>query len=328
MIRPPANFPERDRAAEAARDDPGGGEAVRRALDAERDSAAQDAADNPAGNAHGHPALRPDSLEALKENFLSMVSHELRSPITVIGGFIRLLRDGRAGELNPQQTELLGRTLVHAERMTVLVNDLILYAEIESGLLHAMTPTEVDPVAAVRAAVKRAIVVRPAGAAALALELPESAPPILADRECVEKILFHLMDNALKFSASAPVRVRIERVGGDGASGASDEEGKRGGGELGGDERGDANADAKPAGGRLRFVVEDEGVGIKPELVGRIFDRFTQLEAVGDRHHDGLGMGLALAARLARLSGGEIDIASEPGKGSVFGLTYPVAGAG
>jgi signal transduction histidine kinase len=127
----------------------------------------------------------------------------------------------------------------------------------------------------------------------LRISCPEDIGAMHADLPKVKQCLQNLLSNAHKFTDGREIRLSVQREPHSGEE-------------------------------RLSFVVEDEGIGISAEEIGKIFDPFTQVDAGATRKQDGSGLGLAITLRYCQMMGGEVEVESEPGKGSVFTLRLPV----
>jgi PAS domain S-box-containing protein len=232
-------------------------------------------------------ALRDADL--MKDQFLGILSHELRTPINAITGFGSILDDELAGPLAPQQHEYLRKILGGAEVLLVLVNDLLDMSRIQAGKFTlAFEPTDVRQVVADAVATLTALALQKH--LELLLDLPQALPVIRADPQRVGQIITNLVSNAVKFTPEGG-RIRVH-------------------GRL----------DLQ---GRLRFEVEDTGPGIAEGDVARLFQPFTQLDMSFTRQAPGTGLGLSIAKALVEAHGGTIGVRSEPGAGSTFWFTLP-----
>jgi signal transduction histidine kinase/ActR/RegA family two-component response regulator len=230
-------------------------------------------------------------LDELKSEFLAMVSHELRTPLTAIVGYSRLLSRQVHGPLTPKQLEHQDAIFRAAQRLTDLINDLLDVSRLEAGRVElSPRPTDarqvVDQVNAVVGVAAQAKRIR------LTNALPADLPLVHADPSRLQQVLVNLMGNAVKFTPP------------DGA--------------------------VRVSGGRHRdqvwVSVEDTGVGIPREELGRIWDPFYQVETPMRRRHGGSGLGLAIVRRLVELHGGMVRVESEgENRGSRFTFTLPVA---
>ena len=225
------------------------------------------------------------ALDHLKSEFVSMVSHELRAPLTNINGSVELLMS--EGGFEPSQRTMLQIIGDQTQRLTRLVQGILNVSRIEAGRLHLRQERfDVGPL------VQRvAQNVRAATARCLEVSLP--AEPLLAwaDADRVEEVLTNLIDNAFKYSApDTPVRLS---------------------GQVG------------PNG--IVIAVSDTGVGIPAEQLDRIFEKFHRVEQGDNRETYGYGLGLYIARGLVEALGGRIWAESTPGEGSTFYFTLPLA---
>ena len=226
-------------------------------------------------------------LDRAKTAFFTNVSHELRTPLTLLLGPAEdALEDSEQTLSKPdrQRMEMIAR---NGERLLKLVNTLLDLSRLESGRAAAtFEPVDLAQYTAELASMFESAVER----AGLGFEidcqpLPE---PVYVDREMWAKIVLNLLSNALKFTFSGVITVRVDR--------------------------GDAAA---------RLAVADTGVGIEPAEQTRLFERFHRVLGARARTHEGSGIGLALVAELAALHGGVAGIQSEPGVGSTFTVEIP-----
>jgi signal transduction histidine kinase/DNA-binding response OmpR family regulator/serine phosphatase RsbU (regulator of sigma subunit) len=240
---------------------------------------------------HEDAAARARALEELdraKTAFLSNVSHEFRTPLTLLLGPLddyacdpRLPGDVRVG---------LGRAARNARRLLRLVNSLLDMARMEAGRVTA------DYRAADLAALTRRLVgVFDSAAGSARLELLVDCPPLPSpvevDEEMWEQIVTNLVANALKFTPSGSITVRLRPDGRE----------------------------------RVRLDVADTGVGIRTDDLPVIFKRFGRARAAGARHDGGNGIGLSIVRDLVELHAGSVAVSSSPGRGSVFTVTIPVS---
>lgn len=231
-------------------------------------------------------------LDQVKSNFLSIISHELRTPLTSVSGFVELLLDGRAGDLTEMQRTLLARVSRNTSHLSHLVNDLLEVAQIEAEGTVEVNMAAVDPLKVLQAALPRLDQRRRQTAVNIHVEVPEEGvPQILTDERALNRMYFHLLDNALKFSPEGEqVVVRLHRQG-------------------------------------ARFVIEiqDRGVGIEEKALKHIFDYFYQADNSLTRGYEGLGLGLAVTRMLVHATHATIEVRSAPSKGTQFILTFPLA---
>jgi PAS domain S-box-containing protein len=226
-----------------------------------------------------------------KDDFLATLSHELRTPLTSMLGWIRMLRGGR---LDAEQTARALETIERNTRLQAkLIDDLLDVSRIVAGKIK-VERQRVDLAAVVGEAVQSLRREAELGGLELDMALAEDVGPVVGDPVRLQQVVANLVSNAIKFTpAGGRVRVALER-----------------------------DADV------VRLVVRDTGVGIAPELLPQIFDRFLQGDASRTRGHGGLGLGLAIVRHLVELHRGTIGAVSDgPGLGATFTVTLPAAGA-
>jgi len=225
-----------------------------------------------------------ESANRAKDSFLATVSHELRTPLGVILGWAGILRAGKADAPTvARAAEIVER---NARAQAKLIDDMLEISRIVSGKFQ-IEPAEIDPGRVVGAAVES---LRPAAeekGLSLALTVDPLPGPVVADPERLQQIVWNLLSNAIKFSR----------------------------------EGGKVTVTLGAAGDRLRIEVRDEGVGIDPQRLTHVFERFWQADTSSTRRHGGLGLGLAIVRHLAEMHGGRVTAAS-PGEG--YGATFTV----
>ncbi len=226
-----------------------------------------------------------------KDDFLAVLSHELRSPLNAMLGWVRLLqRPDRTTEMVDRATEVLERNI---GTQTRVINELLDVSRIVSGRLElALRPVRLTD--AVRVAVESIRVAAEARGLTLTATLPDEATPLVVrgDPERLQQVLGNLLTNAVKFTpAGGRVDVTV----------SSDD-------------------------GNARIVVRDTGVGIAPAFLPHVFERFRQADSSASRAHGGLGLGLAIAHSLVERHGGTVRAESDgTGHGATFIVTLPLA---
>jgi PAS domain S-box-containing protein len=235
--------------------------------------------------------LLAETREALRlrEEFLSVASHELRTPLTPLRLRLQmLLREART-DLGPsfarRMVEHVETSLHQVQRMVRLIDEVLDASHLSSGLL-ALNLEQVELTALLREVARRFELV--AVRAGCELKVEAEAPVVGRwDRRRLEQVVSSLLSNALKFGAGRPVHLSVERVG-----------------------------------DMARLTVRDEGIGIAPEDMPRIFGRFSR--GVSDRHYGGLGLGLFLTRYVVESLGGEVRAESRPGQGATFIVQLPL----
>lgn len=228
-----------------------------------------------------------------KDQFLGTVSHELRTPLNAVLGWVQLLRSDR-----PSPSELDHGLAVIERNATAqkqLIDDLLDVSRIVSGRIR-LDLEKVQLESVLNTVVTSAEPTASSREIEVRCEVEDTLPAVSGDASRLQQVLSNLVSNAIKFSPDGKqVMVTLGRDGPD----------------------------------HVRLTVEDEGVGIEPELLPVIFDRFRQAEGGSTRRHGGLGLGLAISRELVHLHGGTIEAHSEgPGRGSTFVVRLPLQPVG
>jgi len=230
-------------------------------------------------------------LDELKSEFVSMVSHELRAPLTNINGSIELLLEGHAPCYDPGHRDLLQIVGEQSARLTRLVQGILNVSRIEAGQL-ILQPQAFNIVGLIEKVVgvweSRGIANR------FGHPRTQNVPSVWADRDRTEEVLFNLIDNAIKYSS----------------------------------ENGEIQVDVRVDGTSAVISVSDRGVGIPAEEVVKIFDKFHRVDRRDSMETYGHGLGLYICRRLVQAQGGEIWVESVLGEGSTFYFSLPLAGRG
>jgi signal transduction histidine kinase len=231
-------------------------------------------------------------LDKLKSNFLGIATHELKTPLSVVEGYLDSLKDGFAGDLNEGQGQVIDETLHSCRRMTALISDMLDLTKIEAGKM----PMEMEEVPLIR------VVQRVAGQMVpllqkkrLTLDIMEEgmmAAGVL-DEDRITQVLVNLVGNAIKFTpegGSISVEAELNL------------------------------SDDPPV---IAMTVNDTGIGIEVEDQSHVFEEFAQVGPPGKE--EGTGLGLAICKRIVEAHGGQIQVRSKPDHGSSFTFTIPLA---
>lgn len=230
-------------------------------------------------------------IDRLKSEFMNMVSHELRAPLTNISGAIELLAGSHGGPDARSTPQLLGIIADQSDRLTQLVEGILKVSRIEAGHLM-LTPSyfEIGPV--ILRAMDR--VRSRTRNHQFRMETVDPLPPVWADQDRVEQILAALLDNAVKYAPEGgPIVVR-----------------------------------ARSRGLHQQVSVSDAGMGIPEEHLSRIFEKFHRVDTSDAKETYGHGLGLYLARRLVEVQGGKMWAESQLGEGSTFHFTLPMSPGG
>jgi signal transduction histidine kinase/CheY-like chemotaxis protein len=230
-----------------------------------------------------------EAANRMKDDFLATVSHELRNPLTSILGWAHLLRWGGLSGESAERAIIAVERAANAQNR--LVEDLLDVSRIVAGRLE-IDRSVVSPVEPLHAALEA---IRPDAARRrlhVQLEIERDSPAVLGDPQRLQQIVSNLLTNAVKFTPlGGRIIVRLKRVG-----------------------------------DQVELSVSDTGIGIAPEFLPHVFERFQQAASDAREVRSGLGIGLAIVQQLVRLHGGRVSVASEGlGRGSTFTVTLPIA---
>jgi PAS domain S-box-containing protein len=226
-------------------------------------------------------------LDALKSEFVSTVSHDLRSPLTLLRGYTTMLQ--MVGELNDQQSGYVGKIVAGVENMARLVNNLLDLGRIEAGVGLHLEMVQVEEIIEqvisglqLQAAQKRIRIFA---------EMPQQNIPLIkADQALLQQVLYNLVENAIKYTdTNGEVKVRLQ---------------------------------VRPE--EIIFEVHDTGIGIAPADQQRLFEKFYRATPRGSRGERGSGLGLAIVKSIAERHGGRVWLKSQLGRGSIFYLALPI----
>jgi signal transduction histidine kinase len=227
-----------------------------------------------------------------KSQFVSSMSHELRTPLNAIIGLTEMMVTNAARFGTEKAMEPLQRVNRAGTHLLGLINQVLDLSKIEAGKLE-LNPQTVQLAPLVEEVIGTARQLADQNKNRLAVELPDDLGSLTVDPMRLRQILFNLLSNACKFTKQGEVKLRASRV----------------------------------RNGRywVELSVSDTGIGMTPQQQAKLFEDFTQAEATTAQKFGGTGLGLAITRKLARMMGGDVTVASEPGKGSVFTVRLPGA---
>ncbi len=232
--------------------------------------------------------LRLESFDRMKSEFVATASHEMRTPLTVIRENASQIRDGVAGDIPPEQDEMMGVIMRNCDRLGGLLDNLLDLRKIEAGQM-ALRRTRVDPATALQGCYEDFSATCSSKGIDLVLEAQDGLAPVLCDPGQINQLLINLLGNAVKFT---PAGGRITLSASAVAEGAE-------------------------------FAVQDTGKGIDKDNIDRVFEAFCQVDRIEGPGVRGTGLGLTICKRIAEMHSTDIRLASSPGTGSRFSFLLP-----
>jgi two-component system CheB/CheR fusion protein len=226
-----------------------------------------------------------ESANLAKGTFLSTLSHEFRTPLNAMLGYADLLQ--LDGSLNVAHAQKIERIKACGWHLADMIDEILSFAKLDGGQ-EVVLPEALDARTIAREAGTQIEPSAGAKGVSFVLDVPDAPVHLVTDGGKARQILVNLCSNAVKYTEAGEVRLRV-----------------------------------RTEDGRVTFQVRDTGVGIAPEHLARIFERFWQVDSASTRATGGMGIGLAAAREYARLLGGDVEVDSAPGSGSVFQLWLP-----
>ncbi len=224
-----------------------------------------------------------------KVDLFSMLSHEVRTPLTSISGYVKLLLESETGTLTKTQTEYLSIVDKNVDRLTLLISEILDYQVMESGEIP-MTKRILHLGPVLKECCDTFAIMASQKGLKLVVNLSEGLRPVFGDRSRLIQIFMNLISNAIKFTQSGYVKVEAldSRAG-------------------------------------LLVVVEDTGVGLSPTETKKLFKKFFRADSGQLAPVGGTGLGLVITQGLVKAHGGKISVTSEKGKGTAFTVVLPAA---
>jgi len=229
-------------------------------------------------------------LDRLKDDFIRNVSHELRTPLAIARGYAELLESGDLGELQPEHRDPIAVISRRMRSLSAMMDDIAAISDLDRDGLR-MLPLDMGELLEDRLSAFESAV--ECAQLRLEREIEQPAPQLCADETYLSQMIDKLLSNAVKFTAAGgEIRVSLKRVGEEAV-----------------------------------LTVADTGIGIPPDQMTRIFERFYQVDGSTTRRYGGAGLGLSVVREVAAAHGGAVDVVSEEGKGSTFTVRIPARGS-
>lgn len=229
-------------------------------------------------------------LDETKDDFISMASHQLRTPLTSVKGYISMVLDGDAGKLNAMQRRLLNQSFVSAQRMVYLISDLLNVSRLRTGkFLIETIPTNLADV--IKGEINQLQETAESRNLKLTYKKPEHFPALMFDETKIRQVIMNFIDNAIYYTPSGGT-ITVSLI-------------------------------EKPQ--TIEFTVTDNGIGVPKPEQHHLFSKFYRAENAKRARPDGTGLGLFMAKKVVIAQGGAIIFKSRPDKGSTFGFSFPKA---
>jgi two-component system sensor histidine kinase/response regulator len=228
--------------------------------------------------------------EMMRENFITLVSHQLRSPLTSVKQYFGVIREGFAGDVTEKQKEIIRKAGDYIDSLLKLINDWLDVSRVEAGRIRDKS----EPVSLAVVLSEAAEALKPQAQAkkvVLKLSLADNLPQLIGDPNCLKEAFLNLLSNAIIYNR----------------------------------EGGTVTVTAKEQDDDLAVEVSDTGIGISKENLPFIFDEFFRVKSKETQHISGTGLGLPIAKKIIEAHNGCVKVVSEPGKGTTFSILLPRA---
>jgi signal transduction histidine kinase len=228
------------------------------------------------------------ALDEAKDDFVSMASHQLRTPLTSVKGYLSMVLEGDAGELNEQQRSMLDQAFTSSQRMTYLIADLLNLSRLKTGkFVIENIPTDLAKV--ITQELSQVEATAEARKLTITYQEPESFPTLLLDQTKIRQVIMNFVDNAIYYTpAGGEITVKVEEL-----------------------EK------------SIEFTVHDTGIGVPAADQHNLFSKFYRAANAKQARPDGTGLGLFMARKVIVAQGGATIFRSQVGKGSMFGFSFP-----
>ena len=228
-------------------------------------------------------------LDEAKDDFISMASHQLRTPLTSIKGYISMMMEGDVGKVTPEQTHVLNEAFISSERMVRLISDFLNVSRLQTGKF-IIDKHPVDLATLVQRELDSLKPNADAREMKFIYKIPKNIPELELDENKIQQVIMNFADNALYYSK----------------------------------EKGKIHVSLKKVPGWVEFLVEDDGIGVPPAEQAHLFKKFFRATNARRARPDGTGVGLFLAKKVVDDHDGQIIFSSKEGKGSTFGFKLPI----
>jgi len=229
-------------------------------------------------------------LDETKDDFISMASHQLRTPLTSIKGYLSMVMEGDAGKVTSMQKDMLGQAFFSSQRMVYLIADLLNVSRLKTGKFN-IEPTKINLATLVGQELEQLKETAATRGLVLSYDPPEEFPDLMLDETKTRQVIMNFVDNAIYYTPSGGhIKVRLIN---------------------------------KPS--TVEFRVEDTGIGVPKVEQPHIFTKFYRAPNARKARPDGTGLGLFMAKKVIIAEGGALIFESEEGKGSIFGFTFSKA---
>jgi signal transduction histidine kinase len=242
--------------------------------------------------------MMAEEANRTKSSFLANMSHELRTPLNAIIGYSEILAEDAQDNGQTEAVQDLGKIQGAGKHLLSLINDILDLSKIESGKMELYLETVNIP-QLLQEITDTICPVCEKNNNQLLVDCEDDVKFMLGDLTKIRQSLFNLLSNASKFTNCGQISLKVSR---DTATELTTESSAR---------------------AMIRFVVSDTGIGIKPEQIAKLFQPFSQADSSTTRKYGGTGLGLAITKEFAKMMGGDIQVTSESGHGSVFTLCIP-----